>query len=152
MFDDAKKLIDQYFNLLKEKAGEEVGLMYGVYDDEDVLEIDLIIGDESEKVFGIRFFNVADEIIFDLLQSQESNEIKKLSPKEKKKKIGKVAFKFHYESKNFGIDHDFLFYSKNGKISSDIVYAEMIPKDSEDQEKITAFTLDKDLFELQVQA
>lgn len=153
MFEGAKELIDEYFDKLKEITGEEVGIMYGVYDDTDVLESDLFVGDESEKVWGIRLLNLEEEIIFDLIKMDDSDaeKIQKLSEDEKGKKLGKLAVEFEYKSEDFPIEHTFKFYSKDGKINERVEYAEMVPKEGGKTSQYYAFKLNDDLFEMQVQ-
>lgn len=153
MFEGAKELIDEYFDKLKEITGEEVGIMYGVYDDTDVLESDLFVGDESEKVWGIRLLNLEEEIVFDLIKmdDSEAEKIQNLSKKEKKKKLGKKVLSFEYTSEGFPIEHEFIFYSKDGKMDEHVDYAEMIPKKGGKTDQYYAFQLNEDLFEMQVQ-
>lgn len=144
MFEEEHKLINQYFDYIKKIYNQDVSIMYGMYEDEGNLEIDGIIGDEDDKMLGLRFFDMKKEVIYDLLL-----EINSTKPPEKK---GKKAFSFHYKSEDFNIDHDFVFYSETGKGAKGITYAEMVKKDKKGEIITSIFTLNKDLFEMQVQA
>ncbi len=151
MFEEAKKIIDQYFKFLRVKVGEDAAVLYSVYEDKGKIEVDLIIGDESEKVLGIRFLNKKKEIIYDLIKKNLTDASIKTDQMEEIEDRGKCALKFHLNDNDYQINHDFLFYSKNGKLKKDITYAEMIPKDYSDEDTILTFVLDDDLFHLQCQ-
>ncbi|UYP45664.1 hypothetical protein NEF87_001949 [Candidatus Lokiarchaeum ossiferum] len=53
MFDDEKAEWDKFFDFFKEKFNEEVGLMPGVFENDDY-EIDLIVGEETGDILGVR--------------------------------------------------------------------------------------------------
>lgn len=145
MFEEEHKLINQYFDYIKKIYNQDVSIMYGMYEDEGNLEIDGILGDNDDKMLGLRFFDMKKEVIYDLLLEADPN-------KSLNNKLGKKAFSFHYKSEDFDIDHDFVFYSETGKIAKGIIYAEMIKKDKKNEVVTAVFTLNKDLFEMQVQA
>jgi len=211
MFEEEKKLIAQYYAIIKQKTGEDIDIMYDILnmedaepddeesddeedtntangkgedseeeseeevdisedeidlddsdDDEDEdeeddddeegsdYEIDLMIGETSEVLLGIRYFNVKKEVIYDLLRNKEL-EKSDTSGKNKSKLSGKEALKFHFENIDFKIDHDFVVYTKNGDVLGEVTYIECIPKQNHPELEKMLFSVDKDLFKLQVQ-
>ncbi|MCP4760944.1 MAG: hypothetical protein GY870_04120 [archaeon] len=151
MFEEAKKIIDQYFSYLKSKTGEDAAVLYSVYEKKGNIEVDLIIGDESEKVLGIRFLNKKKELMYDLIREKSIIESKNNNKDKNMKEIGKIALRFHLKDEDYNVNHDFVFYSKNGKIKKGIRYAEMIPKVSKEENEVISFSLDEELFDLQCQ-
>ena len=154
MFEGVKEILDKYYKFLKDKFGENIGIMYGLYTGDDGIEVDLMLGEDSELVHGVRFFNTGKGIIYDLLANskEKSKENLTLDDKQKKKILGKEAYSFHAENESFKIDHNFVFYSKNGSLKKDIKYVEMIPVHPSEEFRLKTFSLDKELFEMQVQA
>lgn len=53
MFEDEKAEWDKFFDFFKGKFNEEVGLMPGVFENDD-FEIDLVVGEDTGDIHGIR--------------------------------------------------------------------------------------------------
>ncbi len=53
MFEEERKEFEIFFNFYSKKFKEEVGLLPGVYEDDD-FEIDLVMGQDSEEFLGAR--------------------------------------------------------------------------------------------------
>jgi hypothetical protein len=207
MFEEEKKLIAQYYAIIKQKTGEDIDIMYDILNEEDNVEpdekdtpttesakkddsekepedevdisedeieldededdededeeesdeeepdyeIDLMIGDTSEVLLGIRFFNAKKEIIYDLLRNKEFEKESSSNTKNKSKLTGKEALRFHFENIDFKIDHDFIIYTKNADVLGEVTYAELTPNPDVPELERMIFTVDKDLFKLQVQ-
>ncbi|MHA1720369.1 MAG: hypothetical protein ACTSWX_11990 [Promethearchaeota archaeon] len=58
MFGDEKAEWNKFFDFYKKKFNEEVGLFPGVFENDD-FEIDLVVGEDSGKVHGIRVMQIA---------------------------------------------------------------------------------------------
>jgi hypothetical protein len=56
MFDTEKAEYEKFFDFYKKKFDEEVAIMPGVFEDDD-FEIDLLVGEKSETIRGVRILN-----------------------------------------------------------------------------------------------
>ncbi|MBD3351945.1 MAG: hypothetical protein GF364_10715 [Candidatus Lokiarchaeota archaeon] len=151
MFEKARKLMDKYFNYLNSRFGEDPGISYGIYEQEGKLEIDLLLGTQTEKILGIRLLNLKKQEVCDFIRVSEDefSNLSNLSIKEKKKTFGKPAITFHYEKDKFSIDHNFIIYSK-GLVKKRYEYAEIQVADSDKDYENVLFKLDPNLYKLQV--
>ncbi|HMF33515.1 MAG TPA: hypothetical protein VKK79_18980 [Candidatus Lokiarchaeia archaeon] len=59
MFDADKAELDALFNFYLKRFGEDIGMMLGVIDTEDI-ELDLYVGEKSNLVRGMRVFQLLD--------------------------------------------------------------------------------------------
>ena len=60
MFEEEREMWEKFFGYFKKKFNEDVGILPGAFEDEDI-EIDMIIGEQTKKVRGIRVFQLTDE-------------------------------------------------------------------------------------------
>ncbi|MHA1729841.1 MAG: hypothetical protein ACTSWY_14090 [Promethearchaeota archaeon] len=156
MFEEERKEWNAFFNYYKEKFGEDVGLKAAVYED-DQYEIDLAVGENSEKILGFRIINYVEntgeesdnkkenedeeetekgeegeeEEIFDVFAYDLVRDFGKIS--------GKPMIKFSLDDENNEINKNdqlsVTIYSENGEINSDITCA-IIIKTSEPNKRI----------------
>lgn len=70
MFEEERKMWEKFFGFFKGKFNEDVGILPGAFEDEDI-EIDMIIGENSKLVRGIRVFQLLED---DFEDDEESDE------------------------------------------------------------------------------
>jgi len=60
MFDEEREMWEKFFGYFKKKFGEEVGILPGAFEDDDI-EVDMIIGESTKLVRGIRVFQLLED-------------------------------------------------------------------------------------------
>ncbi len=70
MFEEEREMWEKFFGFFKGKFNEDVGILPGAFEDEDI-EIDMIIGENSKLVRGIRVFQLLED---DFEDDEESDE------------------------------------------------------------------------------
>jgi len=125
IFSEMKDKFQKYFDILKSEFGEEIGMICGVFDG-NYIEIDLLVGDKSEKVIGIRildnkkgkietltalkFNDQIEDLLFKLKTIFEKKENKIKISKDSSIKSIKQIVVFRYKSENLPINHEFEIY------------------------------------------
>lgn len=72
MFEEEREMWEKFFGFFKGKFNEDVGILPGAFEDEDI-EIDMIIGENSKLVRGIRVFQLLEDD-FEDDEGEESDE------------------------------------------------------------------------------
>ncbi len=76
MFEEEKEEWKRLFNYFQEKFNEEVGILFGSYENEEIgVELDLFVGEESELVRGIRVFQEVPSDEEDLEDEDEEEDL-----------------------------------------------------------------------------
>ncbi len=81
MFDDEKEEWEKFFDFFKKKFNEEVGLMPGIFENDD-FEVDLVIGEKSEEIYGIRILQTEEYDDEEDEEEEEDSEIDEIPTKD----------------------------------------------------------------------
>ena len=154
MFSKEKEIIDKYFQYINDKFNEKAGILYDIYSQNDRIEIDLLVGENSNKILGIRILDKKKGVVYDLLRNEQdiSRRFLSLDAKSLEKEVGIPVISFTIKNENLSLDHDLILYSKKGKLKNPIKYGELKPLDIKNMKEAATFSLDEVLFELQMLA
>ena len=131
MFGDAKSEIDKFYDYYLAKFEEEALIMMGYYESEE-FEIDLVLGEKSEKLIGIRMM-VNPKSKTDEKEEEEDEDILlyDLLSNVGEKVEGRPIFKIPYEDDDK--KYEITFYGNPNDEDKSIEYTGAIAQNKDDE-------------------
>ncbi|MHA1521889.1 MAG: hypothetical protein ACTSVZ_09085 [Promethearchaeota archaeon] len=85
MFEEERREFEIFFNYFEKKFKEEIGLLPGIYEDDD-FEIDMVMGQDSEEFYGVRIMQYVPVDESTLEEGDRLDEIDEIADLEEDKK------------------------------------------------------------------